>query len=210
MQRPPVKTRLSLLVIDNVGHAWPAGKGEPNDPSNQYVAQQGLNYPQYIAAWLIKNSNPPDGSPVVTCVDPTVSDNSVTLKCNASGAHTIKSYHIVVSGPSPQDETLSSGPNFSKQYTNLANGQYQATVTATDDQGVVSAPDSRRFSLPAEICVTKDNATHVAQGRAHACYWWWFCANGSNNILGFYEGTITSIKQTEANYWVTVDKCGGN
>ena len=191
------KTRLSLLVIDNVGHAWPAGKGGPNDPTNQYVAQQGLNYPQYIAAWLIKNSNPTaDGSPVVRCVDPAVSDNSVTLKCDASGAHTIKSYHVVVSGPSRQDETVSDGPNLSKQYANLANGQYKATVTATGDQGKVSEPNIKSFSIPSgAVCVTKDNAAHVAEGRAQACYWLSYCANGSNDILGFSAGTITSINK---------------
>lgn len=51
------KTRLSLLVIDNVGHAWPAGKGKPNNHGQYiYIAQEGLNYPRYIAEWLVEHN----------------------------------------------------------------------------------------------------------------------------------------------------------
>jgi len=59
------KTRLSFVTIRNVGHAWPAGKGTgtciPKDnPDEQgagvWIAQQGLDYPEFITNWLMANN----------------------------------------------------------------------------------------------------------------------------------------------------------
>lgn len=58
--------RLGELVIFDVGHAWPAGTGQPNnvDSGGKWMAQSGLNYPQYIAAWFVRH-NLRTGSPPV-------------------------------------------------------------------------------------------------------------------------------------------------
>jgi poly(3-hydroxybutyrate) depolymerase len=52
------QTQLAELVVFNVGHAWPAGSGQPNSTSSGglWIAQSGLSYPQYIAAWFIRNN----------------------------------------------------------------------------------------------------------------------------------------------------------
>jgi poly(3-hydroxybutyrate) depolymerase len=52
------RTRLAELVVFNVGHAWPAGSGQTNSTSagGLWIAQSGLSYPQYIAAWFIRNN----------------------------------------------------------------------------------------------------------------------------------------------------------
>lgn len=59
------KERISFVTIKNVGHAWPAGAGSAqcnptNDPHAQgagvWIAQQGLNYPEFISEWLMTNN----------------------------------------------------------------------------------------------------------------------------------------------------------
>jgi poly(3-hydroxybutyrate) depolymerase len=51
-------SRLSLLVVHDVGHAWPAGTDVPNDTgqSGQWIALRGLNYPAFLVDWLISNN----------------------------------------------------------------------------------------------------------------------------------------------------------
>ena len=209
------KAVLGLLVIHDVGHAWPAGSGRDNSAEHgQYIAQQGLNYARYAARWLTENNRradaPPTG-PVVTCVDPTVSGNSVTLECSASGPNPISSYRVVVSGPSPQDDTLSGAASFTQQYDDLADGTYTVTVTAKDSQGNESNTSNLEFGVPSPAtCVTADNVSHVAQGRADACGWFgfWACAKGSGDDLGLNFSFFTSsVKQTGPDYWVEVDDC---
>ncbi len=50
------KVQLGLLAIADVGHAWPAGTGRANGPGGDWIAQSGLNYPQYITEWLVRNN----------------------------------------------------------------------------------------------------------------------------------------------------------
>jgi poly(3-hydroxybutyrate) depolymerase len=52
------RTQLAELVLFNVGHAWPAGTGQPNSANSggRWIAQTGLSYPQYIADWFIRNN----------------------------------------------------------------------------------------------------------------------------------------------------------
>ena len=210
------KTVLSLLVIHGVGHAWPAGSGMDNSAVyGQYVAQKGLNYSLYAAGWLIAHNRRvgPIVGPIVTCDKPAVSGKSVTLSCKAEGPNPISGYHVVVSGPSPQDDTLPGGSRFTKQYDNLADGNYTTTVTAEDDQGEKSRPPSEgSFNIPEVVveCVTSDNAKHVDEGRASACglFGFWACATGSEDDLGLnYSFFTSSVKQTGPDYWIEVTSC---
>ena len=52
------RTQLAELVFFNIGHAWPAGTGQPNSAKSGglWMAQSGLNYPQYIAGWFLRNN----------------------------------------------------------------------------------------------------------------------------------------------------------
>jgi poly(3-hydroxybutyrate) depolymerase len=59
------KERISFVTIKNVGHAWPAGKGSgtcvaTDNPDNQgsgvWIAQKGLDYPEFITNWLMTNN----------------------------------------------------------------------------------------------------------------------------------------------------------
>ena len=59
------KARIAFVTIANVGHAWPAGKATgscvpTNEPAGQgagvWIAQQGLDYPEFITNWLLANN----------------------------------------------------------------------------------------------------------------------------------------------------------
>jgi poly(3-hydroxybutyrate) depolymerase len=208
------ETVLSLLVVHDVGHAWPAGSGKDNsDEYGQYIAQKGLNYSLYAAGWLIEHNRRSSACPtcpVLICTEPAVSGTSVTLTCSANGPNPISRYHVAVSGASPQDDVLPGAPSFTKRYDSMANGKYTVAVTATDDQGNDSNTIDLTFEIPSVSCVTADNAAHVAEGRADACKLLnlWACAKGSGDDLGLnYSFFTSSIKQTGPAYWVKVNSC---
>lgn len=59
------KERIALVTIKEVGHAWPAGRGDArcipdNAPDRQsagpWIAQRGLDYPEFITSWLMTNN----------------------------------------------------------------------------------------------------------------------------------------------------------
>lgn len=209
------QTRLSLVVIPNVGHAWPAGKGIPNDPNNQYVAQQGLNYPQYIAEWLIKNNirGGPQVGPVVTVNKPLVSnaEKNLTVTGNVSGQDINKvdtvlerddgTGHFEKVGP-PR-EVASAAGDFTVTYPDLTSGSYQVTATATD-------VNNRKGSATTEVVVLgwrcteshTSNYEHVSAGRAYDVAGIAY-AKGSNDRMGldntFYQ---TKLAQTKKDYFV--------
>lgn len=189
------------------GHAWFGAKRGP------WFLTVGPNTAEL--AWTFFRDHPLQGGatgrPVVSCQEPAVSGSSVTLACSATDDGTITGYRLVRSGPSSGDETLPGGPSFSKRYDNLPDGDYTATVTATDDQGNTSNPVSKSFRIGAQqACVTATNPTHAANGRAHACGFFFLsaCANGSNDSLGFnFFFVTTSVRQSGPDTWVRVDRC---
>ncbi len=52
------QARIALVAVHDVGHAWPAGTGGPDrvGSGGPWMAQKGLDYPRYIAAWLTRNN----------------------------------------------------------------------------------------------------------------------------------------------------------
>ncbi len=203
------QTVLALLVMNNVGHAFAAGSGRPNSADNgQYIAQQGVNHLQYAANWLIIN-NRRTGT-FVQCQDPTVTGNAVKLQCTAS-PKPIDSIHVMIAGPSPVDDTVP-GENLSKQYPGLANGDYQAVVTAKNQQGETSHKVTLPFRVPSAgptPCITAENQEHRVAGRAEPCYFFYYCAKGSGDYLGFFADTKTSL-ETQTNQpgaWKKVTQC---
>lgn len=59
------KERIAFVTVRDVGHAWPAGRGDArcipdNAPDRQsvglWIAQKGLDYPEFITSWLMTNN----------------------------------------------------------------------------------------------------------------------------------------------------------
>ena len=190
------------------GHAWFGGKRGPWFLTVGPVSAE--------VAWAFFKDHPRDqvatGNPVASCADPVVSARSVTLSCSATDDGAIAAYRVVIAGPTSQEESLPGGPSFNRQYSNLADGDYTATVSATDDQGNVSSPVGKPFRIgaPAAACVTANNPSHITNGRAHLCGWFFMsaCANGSNDNLGVNAFWITtSLRQTEPSSWARATSC---
>jgi poly(3-hydroxybutyrate) depolymerase len=53
--------RISLIVAQDMGHAFPAGSGP--GPERSYVASEGVAWPSYLAAFFTENNRRVSGSP---------------------------------------------------------------------------------------------------------------------------------------------------
>lgn len=212
------RTRLGQLVIHNVGHAWPAGTGRPNSVGDGglWMAQSGLNYPLYIADWLMRN-NLRAGSPEMTVNTPMVSGTSLTMTGSASddGQITrIDTALLQADGAGSfqqiadhQQIPISSG-TFSDSYSNLATGWYRVKATATDDASHTIARTSGDVGLgnppPLQRCqpYTASNYVHVQAGRAYDDRGIAF-ARGSNQRMGLDNIFVTTaLAETASGYYI--------
>jgi len=211
------RSRLSLLIVHDVGHAWPAGTGRPNSFSQggTWIAQSGLNYPEFVMDWLISNNMRavPGGNPELTVTtsvsgakvsmsgtakDPDGSIERVDtelLKASAAGAFLQSDSHSNI--------PLDSAGSYSDSYDSLSDGRYKARVTATDNGGHTTTeltPELRVGNplLPGECHdFTDNNFNHVQRGRAVQCNLGFTCAKGSGDNLGLFSLGITStVKET--------------
>jgi hypothetical protein len=211
------QSRLSLLVVHDVGHAWPAGTNSPNsfNQGGNWIAQSGLDYPGFVVSWLISNNIRalPVGNPELTATasasgavvsisgtakDP---DGSITrvdtelLKASPAGAFLHSDSH----GNIP----LNPPDSYSDNYGSLSDGRYKARVTATDNVGHTATELTSTLTVgnppPPEEChdFTDNNFIHVQKGRALQCNFGFTCAKGSGDNLGLFSFGITStVKAT--------------
>ena len=153
--------RLSLLVVHDVGHAWPAGTGLPNSVSQggRWIAQSGLNYPEFVVDWLISNNRRPVpiGNPEVT-VSASVSGTTASLSGTAKDPDgTIASVDMVLlkataAGAFLQSDRHNGIPldpsgNYSDSYGKLPGGRYKAQVTATDNANHTTTEVTEEFKV---------------------------------------------------------------
>jgi poly(3-hydroxybutyrate) depolymerase len=206
------RSRLSLLVAHDVGHAWPAGTGRPNNFSEggNWIAQSGLNYPEFVTDWLISNNMRavPAGNPELT-VEPSVSSNVIKisgtardpdgsiervdtelLKASEAGAFLQSDSHSNI--------PLDSGGGYLDSYVSLPDGRYKVRVIATDNAGHTATELTPELTvgqvIPPEEChdFTDNNFNHVQKGRAGLCHFGFICARGSGDNLGLFSLGITS------------------
>lgn len=204
--------RLSHLVVHNVGHAWPAGTGKPNSPSQggDFIAQSGLDYPEFAVGWLISHNKrvQPVGRPEVTAtatvagteisVTGTAKDsdgsiaslNTILLKADTAGTFQQSDSHSGIS--------IGTSDSYLDKYDNLSKGWYKAGVTATD------STNNATTQLTAEVPVgnppplnpcqafTDNNFNHVMNARAVQCSFGFACAKGSNENLGLFNLAVQS------------------
>ncbi len=133
--------RVSLVRIDGMGHAWPAGSGPGGEPN--FVALKGLNYPAYLTKFLTDNNRrltPP--APSVTAaatVDPTAATVRVTGTASAAdGTLDALTFELVgLSTPGfhvgPVSVPQPAPPAFDVTSAPLpANASYKALIRAVD------------------------------------------------------------------------------
>ncbi|VXC31985.1 PHB depolymerase family esterase [Massilia sp. 9I] len=128
------KLRTSEITVTGMGHAWPAGTGGQN---SNYVDATKVNYPAFVMDFWFKNNLRVTraAAPAMTSCSASVSGSTVTVNGAATdAAGAISSYRVVLSGPTPVDDTAAgSGASFSKAYAARADGYYTGTVTATNN-----------------------------------------------------------------------------
>jgi poly(3-hydroxybutyrate) depolymerase len=206
------RPRISLLVAHNVGHAWPAGTGRPNsfNQGGNWIAQSGLNYPEFVVDWLISNSLRPVsvGNPELT-VTATTSGTTVNISGtakDANGSITRVDTELLKAGTAGafllsdrhSNIPLGAAGSYSDKFGTLPDGRYKARVTATDNAGQTTTELTPALTVgnppPPEEChdFTDNNFSHVQRGRAVQCNFGFTCAKGSGDNLGLFSLGITS------------------
>ncbi len=72
--------RVSLIRVDGMGHAWPAGSGP--GPETEFIASQGLNYPAYLTQFFFQNNRRIAPAPLLTAAA-RVDNRAVTISGTA-------------------------------------------------------------------------------------------------------------------------------
>lgn len=206
--------RVGDLLVPGMQHAWPAGPGgSRNGGFGTWIDNTRVNFPDQLTSFLFANNQwYKTGAPTVSCAKPATASvtSPVRVECAGSDNGSVASMHIVIKNASGSEQVNQSinGASIVADYP-LADGSYSANVTATDDEGQLSALFTRAFSvgLPAIECKTDLNRNHVLAERAYHSFVFAY-ATGSNNYLGFYSSTIpTSLKKTSAGAWTRVANC---
>lgn len=154
--------RISLWNMSNIGHAWPAGTGQPNPipPTESiqpginlstatrgiWLAQSGASYISHAASWLIASNRRPlpvMGMPVVN-VTAKAADNKIDITGTATDSDgSIKRIDTVLlketSGTFQQADAHGPVPfdatngSYADSFGNLANGRYRIQAVAMDN-----------------------------------------------------------------------------
>jgi len=81
---------------------------------------------------------------------------------------------------------------------NSARGTYMLRYNVSDSQGCQASEVTRKVIVNSCQQWTANNVAHVAGGRAQSCYFWFYCAKGSGDYLGFYATTTTTVRKEDA------------
>lgn len=211
------RPRISFLMVNNVGHAWPAGTGLPNSPppDGLWIAQSGLTYPDYIVSWLIANNLRASSTPA---------GPELTVQAAVDGSRVLVSGTVGRRNGSPASvatsllkgdthQSVDSHPaqvkadgSYAHTYSNVQDGKYVLQASARDDAGNTSTMVSDEVTVgqpPLAVpCYLDNNFRHVRAGRAHRCSSGYACAKGSEENLGLYSlFTTSSVVEDPAGYF---------
>ena len=78
-----------------------------------------------------------------------------------------------------------------------ARGTYSIRYNVSDSQQCQASEVTRTVIVSDCQDWTETNATHKADGRAGSCYFWFYCAKGSGDYLGFFADTTTTVRKID-------------
>jgi poly(3-hydroxybutyrate) depolymerase len=186
------KLRTTEVTVSGMGHAWPAGSGGQN---TNFVDATHVNYPAFVMDFWFRNNLRAArvAAPVVDSCNASVSGTTVTVSGSGTDtAGSISSWRVVLNGPSAVNDTAAgSGASFTKSYTNLANGYYTGSVTATDSgtgltsgacpiaQFLVGTPPALQPPAGLAVGATTSNSVTLTWNAASGATGFYVYRNGS-------------------------------
>ncbi len=195
--------RVSKIMVNGMGHAWPAGNNSTGGGS--YIDHAHINYPQWITAWFFANNRRASG--VVT---PPVGENSLLL--TGDNPLTLANCQTFVEpGYTATDKTngditnsvLVSGNSFDS----CVAGNYSISYSVDYSDG---SSDSKTRTVVVEAAIppstcqqfTSSNYNHTMAGRAYVSFGYTY-ALGSGDYLGLWNiYTTTTLAETSDGYFV--------
>jgi len=195
------KLRTTEITVNGMGHAWPSGSGGQN---TNFVDSAHINYPVFLMDFWFKNNLRVTraNAPTVSSCSASVSGTSVTVSASGTdSAGTISSWRVVLSGPSAVDDAAAgSGASFSKAYTNLANGYYSGTVTATDSgTGLTSSSCSiAQFLVGSAPAVQPPANLSVSATTSNSVSLSWSAAGGASGYNVYRNGARLNASPVSA------------
>ncbi|HEY8569974.1 PHB depolymerase family esterase [Microbulbifer sp.] len=135
--------RVSMLWLNDVPHAWSGGEGA----SGGYISAKSINYASYLGQYFAANNKRVDrnSGPAISNLAASESSSLLTISGNAVDAEgSVTAVAITISnidsGSPVVVETLSvasvdSAGFFSATSSTLADGLYQVSAVATDNEG---------------------------------------------------------------------------
>ncbi|GGW74956.1 extracellular catalytic domain type 1 short-chain-length polyhydroxyalkanoate depolymerase [Alteromonas halophila] len=145
--------RVSMLWLNGVDHAWSGGQGA----SGSYINGSGINYAMYLGEYFSNNNArvSRNEAPVVSNLSVSVATDQITVSGDVSDSDgTVDTVFVQFRDDADnlyQYQTQSvSNQQFSITSATLPDALYFINVTATDDEGAISAPisDSVRVGPP--------------------------------------------------------------
>jgi poly(3-hydroxybutyrate) depolymerase len=186
------KLRTTEVTVSGMGHAWPAGSGGQN---TNFVDATHVNYPAFVMDFWFKNNLRAArvAAPVVDSCNASVSGTTVTVSGSGTDtAGSISSWRVVLNRPSAVNDTAAgSGTSFTKSYTNVANGYYTGSVTATDSgtgltsnacpiaQFLVGTPPALQPPAGLAVGATTSNSVTLSWNAASGATGYYVYRNGS-------------------------------
>ena len=186
------KLRTTEITVSGMGHAWPAGSGGQN---TNFVDATHVNYPAFVMDFWFRNNlrAARAAPPVVDSCNASVSGTTVTVSGSGTdSAGSISSWRVVLNGPSAvNDAAAGSGAGFAKSYTNLANGYYTGSVTATDSgTGLTSGACSiAQFLVGTPPALQPPAALAVGATTSNSVTLSWTAAGGATGYNVYRNGS---------------------
>jgi poly(3-hydroxybutyrate) depolymerase len=196
------KVRTTEVTVSGMGHAWPAGSGGQN---TNFVDATHVNYPAFVMDFWFRNNLRAArvAAPVVDSCNASVSGTTVTVSGSGTdSAGSISSWRVVLNGPGTVNDTAAgSGASFAKSYTNLANGYYTGSVTATDSgtgltssacsiaQFLVGTPPALQPPAGLAVGATTSNSVTLSWNAANGATGYYVYRNGSRVNASAVTGT---------------------
>lgn len=78
-------------------------------------------------------------------------------------------------------------------------GTYRIAYNVSDTQSCPAREVTRTVIVSDCQEWTETNAAHAAAGRATGCWFWFYCAQGSGDYLGFWGGSTTTVRNEDPN-----------